>query len=180
MDKQQLGIDTAAERLGVSAKTVRRLVKTGQLPAVKVDTPTGFVYRIDADAVELEMAARGQKDIVPVQPEEHLRRVVSEALGQPLAELGIKLSTVQAEWASGVQAFGSVVELREALAVARAEAARIAQERDAAQSRADALQAERDALSASLRRVELELERARQRRTWWQRVTGRGNGADKA
>lgn len=171
MDKQQLDIATAAEIMGVSEKTVRRLVKAGQLAAVKVDTPTGFVYRLDPEAVEQARVARGQTAVVPVQAEDRLRRVVIEAVGQPLEQLGIKLAEGQAAWVADVQAsvqgLGDVVSLRETLAEVRAEAARIAQERDEAQRRADALQDENQLL-----RDTLDAERSRPL-TARERLTGR-------
>lgn len=172
MDNQQVDIVTAAERMGVSEKTVRRLVKSGQLAAVKVDTPTGFVYRINAEEVEKQRVSRGQTAIVPVQAEERLRRVVIETVGQQLEQLGSRLSDGQAEWAgciqATVQALGDVVVLRERLAEVGAEAARAAQERDIQRARADRLEQENGTL-----REALDVER---RRSWWKRVTGRRNG----
>lgn len=43
---QDVTIDQAATLLGKSAATVRRMIKRGELEAVKATTPTGFVYRI--------------------------------------------------------------------------------------------------------------------------------------
>ena len=43
---QHVTIDQAASILGKSPATIRRMIKRGELQAIKATTPTGFVYRI--------------------------------------------------------------------------------------------------------------------------------------
>ena len=47
MDGQSwVSLDTAAEQLGISVKTLRRWIQQGRIPSQKVEIPTGFTYRV--------------------------------------------------------------------------------------------------------------------------------------
>lgn len=50
--RQTVSIREAAAALGVSEKTVRRRVKTGELEAIREEASGGFVWRVYADQVE--------------------------------------------------------------------------------------------------------------------------------
>lgn len=64
-------ISEAAEALKLSAKTIRRYIKSGKLPSVKVPTKFGEEYRITAIPEELKQEAAAQlqsqagMDVVP-------------------------------------------------------------------------------------------------------------------
>lgn len=45
-------LDAAAKLAGKSEVTIRRLIKSGRLPAEKQKTLTGFIYLVDADKVQ--------------------------------------------------------------------------------------------------------------------------------
>src|SRR4051812_40293548 len=44
-----LSLPESAERLGVSERTLRRRIKEGTLPAYKLETPHGHVWRFELD-----------------------------------------------------------------------------------------------------------------------------------
>lgn len=171
MPSVYLTIQQAAAAIGCSEKTVRRLVKAGTLPAERVDTPTGFVYRLAPEAVDKERAARAAVAIVPVPQADALAGLVDTltdlrgALGHDLAELGSKVDSGQAAVQSVVQA---AVQAGLADIVAQLgnadECSRLAQELTAERARADALQAENAALRAALVRPLTMRERMTGRR----------------
>jgi excisionase family DNA binding protein len=57
---QMISMDTAADNLGVSKRTIRRLIESGDLPAYKIG---GKIVRVDADDV-----AKLLKPIDPQRP----------------------------------------------------------------------------------------------------------------
>ncbi len=74
---ERVSIQEAAERLGVSADTVRRRLKRGELKGERVKTPQGFVWRIEVtdDAPNLsppeiptpiERAAETMADVIEI------------------------------------------------------------------------------------------------------------------
>jgi len=55
-----VGLREAAERAGVSARTMRRYVLDGTVPATKVVGPHGAEYRVDPAVLDDLVARRGQ------------------------------------------------------------------------------------------------------------------------
>jgi MerR family transcriptional regulator, copper efflux regulator len=70
-------ISEAAELLNLSAKTIRRYIKSGKLPSIKVPTKFGDEYRITEipEALKQEAAAQAEAqasvDIVPADDSEN-------------------------------------------------------------------------------------------------------------
>lgn len=46
-EREYVTIREAAQRLGVSADTVRRRIRRGELPGERQETPQGYVWRVD-------------------------------------------------------------------------------------------------------------------------------------
>ena len=53
-----LPLDAAATAVGKSEVTLRRLVKSGKVPAEREQTITGFIYRVDPEAIKAYYAER--------------------------------------------------------------------------------------------------------------------------
>jgi MerR family copper efflux transcriptional regulator len=72
MENTSYTITEAAELLNLSAKTIRRYIKSGKLPSVKVPTKFGDEYRVTEIPEELKLEAAAQAEaqsrvsIVPV------------------------------------------------------------------------------------------------------------------
>jgi hypothetical protein len=62
---EYVSIQEAAERLGVSADTVRRRVKRGELQGEREKTPQGFVWRVELPAAETPPEAPGALQTTP-------------------------------------------------------------------------------------------------------------------
>ena len=81
-DDELLSIQEAGQRLGVSAKTVRRWIHSGRLPAHKQLGPYGEQYRVPIEAVQ---TAQQVLDVVKVErPTDP--RVLALAVAQALEE----------------------------------------------------------------------------------------------
>ena len=64
-----LSIEEAAESMGVSAATIRRRIKTGELAAFKRTTPYGFEWRIGAEPESIGLITTGDQVVEsPDQP----------------------------------------------------------------------------------------------------------------
>ena len=64
-----LSIEEAAESMGVSAATIRRRIKTGELAAFKRTTPYGFEWRIGAGPESIGLITTGDQVVEsPDQP----------------------------------------------------------------------------------------------------------------
>jgi len=154
MDTQTdtVGITEAAVIIGVHDKTVRRLVKAGELASHRVPTATGFEYRINRADAEAERDKR--LDSISG----------SELPITALAKVDKRLDAVQATVREGFEGlhthFGQVAELQQELAGARQELVEAQSGAEAAETKAEEL---REALAA---------EKAR---SWWQRLWGRGD-----
>jgi excisionase family DNA binding protein len=64
-----LSLHDAAAALGVSVLTVRRKIKRGELPAERVPTPTGFVYRVMFSPSDRPSSRSLQCDHQPDRPD---------------------------------------------------------------------------------------------------------------
>lgn len=151
-------IAQAAERLGVSTKTVRRWIKAGRLPAELVDGPYGPEYRVPATAVQ---TAAQVVDVVRVERANDPRTLalaIVQALEQRDAALRQELERLRAE-----------VERARQEAAAAADALRRLEEREAERQRREEERARKqDELLAELRRAAEE-----RWRSWWRRWLGR-------
>lgn len=58
-----LHLDAAAKLVGKSEVTLRRLVKAGKVSAAKEKTPTGFIYKVDADEIKRYYGVRGSLNL---------------------------------------------------------------------------------------------------------------------
>lgn len=93
-------IREAAREIGVSEKTIRRMVKAGQLDAERVGTPTGYVYRVSCEAVDAERIRRGAMSTKLSRPEENADAMQIERFGRVetgIESLSIKMDGVQAD-----------------------------------------------------------------------------------
>ena len=90
-------ISEAAEALKLSAKTIRRYIKSGKLPSIKVPTKFGDEYRITEIPEELrqeaeaQAQARAKMDIVPADAEEPDSQLDAQALYQDNLRLAAQL-----------------------------------------------------------------------------------------
>lgn len=152
-----LTIRQAATALGVSTRTIRRRIAEGELSATK--------------------QRRGKQDVTLLDGSEVARW--AQASGMAMTADGVSSDTPQAdigqERAQGVTSAAELARLQATCdgqsETIRAQAVTIA-----------ALQGQVDFLQEQVR---LLTSRAlppapEERRTWWQRLTGGGNGADKA
>ena len=119
-----LSLAQAAQRFGVSDKTIRRWIKAGKLEATQVPGPYGLEYRIPIQAVQ---TAQRVMDVVPVE-----RGMDPRTLGMVIAQAvreGVAQET-QALTAELVQLRQQVETLTAAVQDQRQEQARHAASRD--------------------------------------------------
>jgi len=75
MSKDFITIQEAAEYLGKSAQTIRRMIKRGDLNAKRIKTPQGFHYVLPREEIEYKPA---RPKVVEKTPEEMLDNTIVE------------------------------------------------------------------------------------------------------
>jgi len=83
-------VGQAAERLGVSTKTLRRQIKAGKLPAVKQPGAKGPEWRIDKEEVDRRAEERGRLNANS--------DIVRATVDTQIESMSIKLSSLMEEW----------------------------------------------------------------------------------
>lgn len=170
-----LTVSQAAADLGLSPRTVRRYLEKGRLAGTKQDVGNGLAeWQIEPGSVRnLKADLAGQTgrtrpaDKTADKPDATAAEV--RAMNQRLAELTQVMAGIVAGYAETQKLLpAAAAELSEA----RAEASKLAQERDEAQRRAEGLQAENQALRDALTQ--------QQQASWWQRVFGRKGETQRA
>lgn len=101
MDRS-ITIAEAARRLGVSTKTIRRRIATGELAAHKAAGPGGFQYRVTDPVVMVVTAGAPSVDAQPAQRGQRAGGVDKE-VGHVLLELSNRAASAEvraarAEW----------------------------------------------------------------------------------
>jgi MerR family transcriptional regulator, copper efflux regulator len=93
-------ISEAAELLNLSAKTIRRYIKSGKLPSTKVPTKFGDEYRITEIPETLKQEAAEQADannkVEMVQPEDSPAPLDSKQLYNDNLQLAVQLGAASA------------------------------------------------------------------------------------
>ena len=84
MSTSTVSLREAAERLGVSARTMRRYVLGGQVSASQSVGPHGPEYRVDVDTLAALVAKRGQGSRGQVMPDR--QSTVSSTLADRIAQ----------------------------------------------------------------------------------------------
>ena len=99
----QVTIGEAAKRLGVSEHTVRRRVRSGELPGSQVDTPQGYTWRVEIpeDLLQEQVVDRGeiealQKLITSMQGQVDAQAGELAAKNEQIRELHVLLQQAQA------------------------------------------------------------------------------------
>ncbi len=72
-----LSLPEAAERLGVSERTLRRRIKEGSIAAYKLETPQGHVWRVQLDGMN------GQVDSMSTRRAVHVNESTKKSGGSP-------------------------------------------------------------------------------------------------
>jgi excisionase family DNA binding protein len=106
MDDGGLTVDQAAAALHVSARTVHRRIKHGQLQAHKTQTPRGAVWCVHLDGA----AVMDDSTPAPVSMTQDTRAVMDDSMATPagVPELGRALELVDRLQRENVQLAGQV------------------------------------------------------------------------
>jgi MerR family transcriptional regulator, copper efflux regulator len=161
-------ISEAAEVLNLSTKTIRRYVKAGKLPSIKVQTKFGEEYRITEipEALKEEAAAiaaaEAKTDIIPAGEEEN--RLDAQSLYQDNLRMAAQLGATTAQLSAANERVKALEEQLRLL-----ESPHMEKELEAARQRIGQLEAQISHIEAQKQAS----SRAVQDRPWWKRLLGR-------
>lgn len=181
-DKPTVGLTEAAEELDVHSSTVRRYIREGKLPAHKEEGPHGREWRIYRE--DLEAFAQGGQEVHRGLTQSDSSELVD--IGERLAQLEQTLCTRFDEISDAQKALQPSQEeararadrerrLEEALTGNSGRIEELAREAEQQRARAEAAEAQVRELENERDDLRRKLETEREK-TWWQRLTGKGNG----
>lgn len=180
-DKPTVGLTEAAEELDVHSSTVRRYIREGKLHAHKEEGPHGREWRIYCE--DLEAFAQGGQDAHRGVTQRDSSELTGLAEG--LAEIEQTLRTRFDEISEAQKALRPSEDevraradrekrLEEALTGNSSRIEELAREAEQQRARAEAAEAQVRELENERDDLRRKLE-AEGEKTWWQRLTGKGN-----